>query len=103
MKKYLIQIIISLLQIFIFYFLPKLIGNIGALGMVFLLLLITFILSMLMGFISNNKVKYCYPFLVSSIFIYYNESALIHSVWYFVISIIGLLLGMIVRLIFKRR
>ena len=108
MKKYLKEIVICLLQILVFYLLPQMMGNIGALGMVFLLLLISFILSIVIGVSSNNKIKYSYPILVAllfipSIWIYYNESALIHSVWYLVISLIGLLIGTVInKLIYKK-
>ena len=98
MKKYLKEIIISLMQLFVFYLLPIITINIGALGMVFVILITTFILSMVIGVVTNNKFKYFYPTLVSILFIatiwiYYNESAFIHSLWYFVISSIGLIIG----------
>ena len=98
MKKYLKEIVSILLQIFVFYLFPKAIGNIGALGMVFLILASTFILSIIVGFISKNKIKYLYPIVVAllfipSIFIYYNESAFVHSLWYLVVSGIGILIG----------
>jgi len=106
MKKNLKEIVIFLLQIFVFYLLPKLIGNIGPFGMVFLLLLITFILSIVIGFISKNKIKYGYPmlvvlFFIPTIWIYYNESAMVHSLWYFIVSIIGLVFGIIMNKIFN--
>ena len=98
MKKYIKEIIIILLQIFVFYLLPNILGNIGAIGMVFLLLISTFVLSTIIGAISKNKIKYFYPIFVSilflpTIFIYYNESALVHSIWYLINSFIGLLIG----------
>jgi len=101
MKKYLVEIIIFILQAFIFYLLPMCMGNIGAIGMVFLLLFLTFTLSIIIGSISKNKIKFIYPIIVSlmfipSMFIYYNESALIHSIWYLVVSSIGLLVGAII-------
>ena len=54
-----------------------------------------------MGSLSKEKIKYLYPIVIAvlfipSVFIYYNESALIHSLWYLVISIIGLLIGTII-------
>ena len=76
--------------------------------MVLLIILATLLLATILGIISNNKIKYCYPILVAllfipSIWIYYNESALIHSVWYLVISAIGLLIGMAInKLIYKK-
>lgn len=43
---------------------------------------------------------YLYPVIIAvlfvpSVFIYYNESALIYSVWYLVVSSIGLTMGII--------
>ena len=48
--------------------------------------------------ISKEKIKYLYSVItailfIPSVFIYYNESALIHSLWYMVVSAIGLLIG----------
>ena len=70
-------------------------------GLVVLLIVGTFILSIIISSISKEKVKYFYPLVVSilfipSIFIYYNETALIHIVWYFVDSLIGLVMGTII-------
>lgn len=108
MKKYLIEIIIFILQAFIFYLLPMCMGNIGAIGMVFLILFLTFTLSIIIGSISKNKIKFIYPVIVSlmfipSMFIYYNESALIHSIWYLVVSSIGLLIGTIIYKLIHRQ
>lgn len=108
MKKYLKEIVICLLELFVFLLLPEMMGNIGALGMVFLLLIITFILSTAMGIVSNNKIKYLYPIFTALIFIptiwiYYNESALIHSLWYLVISSVGLIIGIIINKMFYRK
>ena len=101
MKKYLKEIIITLIQIFMFYIFPLFAGPTDAMGMVFLILLTTFVLSIILGIISKNKYKYLYPIIVGmifipSIFIYYNESALIHSLWYLIISSIGLLVSTII-------
>ncbi|MBE6153903.1 MAG: hypothetical protein E7166_06750 [Firmicutes bacterium] len=98
MKKYLKEIIIVLLQLFMFYIFPLFAGPTDAMGMVLLIILATLILATILGITSNNKIKYGYPILVAllfipSIWIYYNESALIHSVWYLVISLVGLFIG----------
>lgn len=98
MKKYLKEIIIVLLQLFMFYISPLFAGPTDAMGMVLLIILATLILATILGITSNNKIKYGYPILVAllfipSIWIYYNESALIHSVWYLVISLVGLFIG----------
>lgn len=39
---------------------------------------------------------------IPSVFIYYNESALIHSIWYLVISSVGLLAGVFMQHFVKR-
>jgi len=95
MKKYVKELIILLLQLLTYYILPLFMGPTDALGMVLLIIVITFILSIILGSLSEYKIKYLYPFLISilfipSVFIYYNSSALVHSLWYFVISSIGL-------------
>lgn len=109
MKKFLKEFILLLIQLFMFYIFPLFAGPTDAMGMVFLIIVATFILSFILGIVSNQKIKYIYPLLIAiifipSVFIYYNESALIHSVWYLVISTAGLLLGIILRkILFKEK
>ena len=84
-----------------FYIFPLFAGPTDAMGMVFLIILATLLLSIIIGSISKEKIKYLYPIVVAilfipSIVIYYNESALIHSLWYLVISTVGLVVGMII-------
>ena len=94
MKKNIKEIIIGILQLLLFYVLPLFAGPTDAMGMVFLIIVGTFILSLLIGILSNNKIKYFYSIIfIPSVFIYYNESALIHSVWYLVVANIGLFIG----------
>lgn len=107
MKKYLSELIILFIQIFMFYIFLMFAGPTDAMGMVFLIILTTFILSLLIIIISKNKTKYLYGIITSiifipSIFIYYNESALIHSLWYLVVSYAGILIGLIIKLIIKK-
>ena len=104
MKKYLKEIIIVLLQLFMFYIFPLFAGPTDAMGMVLLIILSTFGLSFVLSCISKNRIKYLYPVIISilfipSVFIYYNESALIHSIWYLVISSIGIIIGLIINFI----
>lgn len=108
MKKYLKELIILVLQMFIFYISPLFAGPTDAMGMVLLIIIATFILSFVMGIISKKKIKYLYPVIVSilfipTIFIYYNESAFIHIIWYLIDSVIGLLLGIGMRKIFSSK
>ena len=100
MKKYLKEIIILIIQLFMFYIFPLFSGPTDIMGMVFLIILSTFSLAFILSILSNNKIKYFYPFITSlmfipTVFIYYNESALIHSLWYLVISSIGVIIGII--------
>lgn len=105
MKRYLKKIIIILIQIFMFYIFPLFAGPTDAMGMVFLILVTTFILSIIYGTF-KSKYKYLYPILISfifipSTFIYYNESALIHSIWYLIDVYIGLIIGIIIKKLIK--
>lgn len=107
MKKYISELIILFIQIFMFYIFPMFAGPTDAMGMVFLIILTTFILSLLIILISKNKIKYLYGIITSiifipSVFIYYNESALIHSIWYLFISYVGIFIGLIIKLILKK-
>lgn len=108
MKKYLKEIITLLIQILIFYIFPLFAGPTDAMGMVVLMLLATLVLSLILTIISKEKIKYLYPLVVAiifipSIFIYYNESALIHSLWYFVSSLLGTILGIITNKVFSKK
>ncbi len=106
MKK---EIIILLLQLFVFYIFPLFAGPTDAMGMVVLIILAVFILSIIIGIISKNKFKLLYPIAVAvlfipSVFIYYNKTALIHSIWYLVDSSIGMVIGIIInKLIIKNK
>lgn len=107
MKRYLKEIIILLLQLFVFYIFPLFAGPTDAIGMVVLIIFATLLLSVVIGLISVKKMKYLYPIItailfVPSVFIYYNETALIHSVWYLVVSSVGMIIGAILRKLIYR-
>ena len=108
MKKYLKEIIILLIQLFMFYIFPLFAGPTDAMGMVFLILVTTFILSIILASISKEKTKYFYPILVAiifipSVFIHYNSSALIHSLWYLIASEAGIIIGTLINKLLKRK
>ena len=101
MKKHGKEILILLIQLLMFYVYPLLVGMNNPFGMVLMIVLVTFIISIIIGMILNDKVKYLYPIIISalfipSVFIYYNESALVHSLWYLVVSYFGIGLGTII-------
>ena len=107
MKKYFKEIIILIIQLFMFYIFPLFINLYEPIGMVLIIIFTTLILSILLGIISKIKIKYLYPIIISilfvpSIYIYYNESALIHTIWYLVISMIGLIFGSIMKIIVEK-
>ncbi|MCI7179783.1 MAG: hypothetical protein MSA26_04125 [Lachnospiraceae bacterium] len=107
MKRCLKEIIILLLQLFMFYIFPLFAGPTDAMGMVVLIILATLLLSAVIGLISDKKMKYLYPIItailfVPSVFIYYNETALIHSVWYLVVSSVEMIIGAILRKLIYR-
>lgn len=102
MKRFFKEIIILVIQLFMFYIFPLFAGPTDAMGMVVIILFSTFILSIIIASISKQKTKYLYPIVVAilfipSVFIYYNESALIHSIWYLVDAAIGIVIGTIIN------
>lgn len=104
MKKYIKEIIIIILQIVIFYIYPIYAIKIEPIGMVLIMLLITTILSTIIASISKKNIVNLYPIIISliflpSVFIFYNESALIHSLWYLVVSYIGIIIGNFIKYI----
>ena len=60
MKRYLKEIIILLLQTFMFYIFPLFAGPTDIMGMVVLIILATLILSIIIASISKEKIKYLY-------------------------------------------
>ena len=52
-----------------FYVFPLTAGPTDAMGMVFLIIVATFVLAIIMGSVSKKKVKYVYPLLVAILFI----------------------------------
>ena len=108
MKRYAKELIVFVLQLCMFYISPLFAGPTDAIGMVLLIVLATLLLSLVIGVASKSKVKYLYPVVaavtfIPSVFIYYNESALIHSVWYLVVSALGLAVGSLINVSARRR
>ena len=71
-------------------------------GMVLLIVLLTLGLSLILGAVSKEKIKYLYPVIISvlfipSVFIYYNETALVHAIWYLVVSLVGVAIGTVIN------
>ena len=108
MKKYIKEIIIFGLQMFMFYIFPLFAGPTDAMGMVLLILLSTIIFSMVMSAVSYKKIKYVYPLIIAicfipSVFIYYNESALVHALWYLITGYVGCVIGLVIHMLTHRK
>jgi len=108
MKKHAKEIIIFVLQFLMFYVFPLFAGPTDAIGMVLLIWLSTIISGLTIGLLSTKKIKYFYPLIVAilfipSVFIYYNESALVHSIWYLVSSSVGVIIGFIINKLFNKK
>lgn len=104
MKKYIKEIVVLVLQLLLFYVFPLSAGPTDAMGMVFLIICGTLLLSAMIGVLSDSNIKYLYPgvtmlVFIPSVFIYYNETALVHAVWYLVISAVGMGTGSLIRFI----
>ena len=100
-------IVLIILQLLTFYLLPLFMKTTGPMGLVLIIVIITFMFSLILGVSLTSGLKFLYPVLVAvvflpSVYLFYNDSALIHTVWYFVISLVGLLLGTLVQTILKR-
>lgn len=109
MKKIIKMSPYLIINFFVFYLSPLLIRDTGG-GMFVLLMeipVLCFIISLVYGI--KNRFDFWYPLLTTllflpTIFIFYNESALIYVVWYGMDEVIGSLLGgTIVKLIFKEK
>ena len=101
MKRYIAEIVIFCIQLFMFYISPLFAGPTDGMGMVVLILFATLILSILLGSISKNRIKYVYPAAAAtaflpSVFLHYNGTAFVHAVWCFVVAVVGMLLGTII-------
>ena len=109
MKKIIKMSPYLIINFFVFYLSPLLIRDTGG-GMFVLLMeipVLCFIISLVYGI--KNRFDFWYPLLTTllflpTIFIFYNESALIYVVWYGMDAVIGSLLGgTVVKLIFKEK
>ena len=65
MRKIWKEITILLIQLFMFYIFPLFAGPTDIMGMVFLILVSTFILAIIFASISKEKWKYIYPIIIS--------------------------------------
>lgn len=107
MKHYRKELLLLLIQFLMFYLFPLTAGPTDMMGMVVVLLFSTLILSILMGILSEYKIKYAFPpatalFFLPSVFIHYNTTALTHCIWYLIVSLVGLCIGCVIRVLVKK-
>ena len=104
MKKYSKEIIVFVFQVMVFYLIPFTAGPTDGLGLVDVLLFFTLMLSVIFGAISKGKVRIIYPFVVAIVFIptvyiHYNYTALVYTVWYLIDSYLGVGIGSLIKMI----
>lgn len=81
-----------------FYIFPAVSRPLGPLMTVFGMLAVTALLSAALGSFAKGKCKWLYPIFVGilfvpSVFLYYNASALVHTLWYAAVSLAGVAVG----------
>ena len=104
MKRYWKELLLLAAQLGMYYIFPLFCGPTDAMGMVFLILCSVFLFALLVGAFGRSPLKYAWPAAVALLFlpsvpIWYNSSALVHALWYLVVSAVGLALGCLVRLL----
>lgn len=108
MKKIKNNFLFYLVIFITFYLLPALFLDSEKDKYITLLLLlfpiVTLLISMIYG--KNNGIKWYFSFILAiifipTIFIYYNTSALVYSLFYLIISLLGQILGYIIEKIVK--
>ena len=105
MKKYLTELVALIIQLGLFYIYPIFALRIDPMGAVLIMLFLTLLLSIVLGWVSGKRIKALFPVVIAVCFlptvpIFYNESALIHALWYLALSAIGLLVGTVTRIFF---
>ncbi len=98
MPKTITEFIIIFLELISFYVLPIFIIEDKERQLILIIIVITLLLSILFGFISNNRLKYFYPIFISvlfipSIFIYYKSTSYIYVFWQLLEAFLGLFIG----------
>lgn len=100
MGKYKKEITAAAIQLAIFWLLPLAMLKVSPMSMVLIMLICTLVISGYAAGVSQRGIKYLFPVFAAAMFlptvpVYYNSSALIHALWYFVSSGIGLGTGML--------
>ena len=102
MKRDFKEIIFLAVQLALFYLLPLAAGPTDIMGLVLILLVTAFLLALMMGVMSSERIKFLYPAVVAlcfipTVWIYYNSTALVHALWYLAITAVGIGIGALIR------
>ncbi len=100
MKVSRIDIFLFAIQILIFYLLPLLGAAANEMIIMFAQISVTFLLSMLIGAMSDSRLKYILPVLttllyIPSAYIYENYNKVTYVLLYLIFSCVGLLVGLV--------
>lgn len=100
MKVSRIDIFLFAIQILIFYLLPLLGAAANEMIIMFAQISVTFLLSMLIGAMSDSRLKYILPVLttllyIPSVYIYENYNKVTYVLLYLIFSCVGLLVGLV--------
>ena len=98
MKRYFEEIVILIIQLLVFFIFPLFGVNDTKMGIIVIILLSTFMLSLVFGGISKERIKYYYPVIMAIVFIpvvyiFKTEFILFHTVWILAASFLGVVIG----------
>lgn len=100
MKISRVDVCLFIIQLLMFYLLPLLGAIVNEMIIMFAQISVTFLLSMLIGAMSDSRVKYVLPVLttliyIPSSYIYFSYNKVTYILLYLIFSCIGLLVGLI--------
>ena len=99
MKRYFEEIVILIVQLLVFYVFPIFaVEHNNSNGMLVIVLLATFMLSLGIGGISKKKIKYYYPIVIAflfipAVYIYHTEFLLMHTLFLMCAGFLGVIIG----------
>lgn len=104
MKRYANALLPVIGQIALFYLFPLCAKPLGAIAAVVLMLAGTLIPAGLIGWLIKSPLRFAWPPAVALLFLptiplYYNHTALIHALLYFVLAFAGVGMGALLRLL----
>ena len=99
MRKNLEEILVLIAQLLVFYLLPVFaMEHHNSNGMIIIVILATFMLSLGIGGMSKNRIRYYYPIVITflfipAVYIYSTEFSMINTIYILISSFLGVLIG----------